>query len=53
MLRYRKAKIVATLGPAAATSLLDIAVAVTYTSSGFTGLRTARGRSAAPIISMS
>jgi len=53
MLRHRKAKMVATLSSAAATSLLDIAVAITYTSSGFTSLRTARERFASPIIRMS
>ena len=35
-----------------ATGLLSIAAAVTYTSSGYTSLRTARERPAAPILSM-
>src|SRR3954452_16361200 len=35
-----------------ATGLLPIAAAVTYTSSGYTSLRTARERPAAPILSM-
>jgi pyruvate kinase len=35
-----------------ATGLLPVAAAVTYTSSGYTSLRTARERPAAPILSM-